>query len=98
VIELRPKLEGNPYARLLLWLDADSMPRRIDFYKDEDAPAKSLVFERIEKVGAIPTPHGLAMKTLTKGSHTHVDVSDIKYDVGLADDVFTQRQLERGAP
>jgi hypothetical protein len=98
VIELRPKLEGDPYARVLVWLDAEFIPRRLDFHKEEDTAARSLMFEKVENVGKVPTPMVLDMKNLAKGSHTKVDISDVKYDAGLGDDVFTQRQLERGLP
>jgi outer membrane lipoprotein-sorting protein len=38
----------------------------------------------------------MEIQNIGAGSRTVVDFTDIKYNVGLADDLFTQRALERG--
>jgi outer membrane lipoprotein-sorting protein len=97
VIELRPKQDGMTYGRLVLWIDQEKLvARKIDFFDRDDAHVKSLTLDKIRDVGPVPTPHELLMQSLKKGSRTRVEVSDVKYDTGLADDVFTQRYLERG--
>jgi len=96
VIELRPKQEGMTYRRIVLWIDKDKLvTRRMDFFEDGDAAVKTLSLDHFEDIGAVPTPRQLTMRNLQKKSHTRVDVSDVKYDASLSDDLFTQRQLER---
>lgn len=99
VIDMHPKKENIAYGRLQIWLDRDKLIiRRIDFFDKSDAPIKSLRFESIEDIGPFPTPHVLEMRNLKTGSHTRIEATDVKYNSGLSDDLFTQRYLERGAP
>jgi outer membrane lipoprotein-sorting protein len=99
VIEFHPKQDGMTYGRIVVWLDQDKLTlRQMDFYDRDEAKLKRLVLGKIADIGAIPTPAALDMETVKKGSRTHVDVADVRYDAGLEDDLFTQRYLERGAP
>lgn len=66
-------------------------------YEDRDAePTKVLAFEGVRPVGAVPTAERLRMTQPAAGSFTVVTVSDLAYDSGVADDLFTKRALERG--
>ena len=98
VIALRPKQEDIAYSRIQVWLDKESLvPRRMDFFDKDDAAIKSLRFEGIENIGAFPYARVLEMSQLKTGSKTRIESSDVKFDSGLSDDLFTQRYLERGA-
>jgi outer membrane lipoprotein-sorting protein len=99
VIALRPQQEGMTYGRIVLWIEQDKLvARKMEFYDREDTLRKALALDDVRDVGPIPTAHRLDMRDVKKGSRTEVDLSDVKYNTGLADDLFTQRQLERGAP
>ncbi|MFN8644371.1 MAG: outer membrane lipoprotein-sorting protein [Candidatus Binatia bacterium] len=99
VIALRPKQEDMAYSRIQVWLDKEALvPRRMDFFDKDDAAVKSLLFEGIENIGAFPSARVLEMRQLKTGSKTRLEASDVKFDTGLSDDLFTQRYLERGAP
>ncbi len=66
-------------------------------YEDRAAPpTKVLAFEGVHLVGAVPTAERLRMTQPAAGSFTLVTVSDVAYDSGVADDLFTKRALERG--
>lgn len=98
VIGIRPRQEGMTYGRIQLWLDRDKLvPRRMDFFDKADVAVKGLTLDRIEDIGPFPTPRVLEMRNLKTGSRTKIETSDVKYDAGLSDDLFTQRYLERGA-
>jgi len=98
-IELRPQREESAYQRLVLALDRDKLtPRRLDFYDTGDVKVKSLGLADVREIGAVPTAHRLEMSNLKKGSRTVVTLPEVKYGTGLGDDLFTQRQLEKGAP
>ena len=99
MIELRPIQEDLPYARIVLWMDGGKLtPRKLDFFDRAGTRVKGLTLDDVRDLGPIPTPHRLEMQSLTKGSRTIVTLTAVTYDSGLADDLFTQRQLERGAP
>lgn len=97
VIALEPKKDVG-YGRIVVWLDpAEAIFRRIELY-DEDGAAlvKTVALGDYRGVGAVPTAHRLEMATVRKGTRTRIELSDVRYDQGLDDDLFTERQLERG--
>src|SRR5262245_35125593 len=98
-IELRPQQEGMTYGRIVLWMDHDKLTaRKMDFYDRDGEKVKTLALSKITDEGKVPTAHELDMQSLKKGTRTHVEVSDVRYDTGIPDDHFTQHQLERGIP
>ena len=50
--------------------------------------------EEIEDIDCIPTVTIRSMENLKKGSKTIVDFSKITYNVGIEEDVFTERYLK----
>jgi outer membrane lipoprotein-sorting protein len=99
VIELRPRMEGMPYEKLVVWIDRDKLvARKLDFYAREGMLVKTLTLDDVRDAGAIPTPHRLEMRNLKKGSRTVVELPEVVYNTGLSDDLFTQRYLDHGPP
>ncbi|HSD09945.1 MAG TPA: outer membrane lipoprotein-sorting protein [Candidatus Binatia bacterium] len=98
VIELVLQGKEYEYARFVLWLDRkDSTFRKIELYdKKTGALAKTLRLAGFETIGRVPTPHRIEMTNAKKGTKTILEASDVRYDRGLGDDVFTERTLERG--
>lgn len=98
LIELVPVQKDVGYKRIVLALaKGDLVIRRMEFYGEDAAPKKVLHLDRVEKVGVVPTPHRLEMIQPGPGTRTVVDVSDVRYDQGLSEELFTQRALERAA-
>jgi outer membrane lipoprotein-sorting protein len=97
VIALAPTASDGGYGKIVLALDKELLvPRRLTFHDAAGAAVKTLRQSDIKNVGAIPTPYRTEIETLAKGTRTTVALSDVKYDAGLADDFFTERQLQRG--
>jgi hypothetical protein len=85
------------YPKIVLFLDKEQLvTRKVVFYDASGAAVKTLVQTDVKNVGAIPTAYHLVMETPAKQSKTTVVLSDVKYDTGLADDFFTERQMQRG--
>ena len=59
--------------------------------------AKTLLLSDVREAAGIPAAHKLEMRNERSGSHTTVDLTELKYNAGLDDEVFTQRRLEKGA-
>lgn len=96
VIELAPQQEEG-YAKIVVWMDKDLLvSRKMDFYTADGKHVKTLLQGDIRNVGAIPTAHHMEMKNVEKGSSTDVKLTEVKYDSGLSDDLFTERRLKRG--
>jgi len=98
-IELRPHQDGIPYQRLVLSLDRELLtPRKLQFFDLDGTLLKTLTLSDIRDIGTIPTAQHLEMRNHKRGSRTLVDLREVTYDSHLDDELFTQRQLERGAP
>jgi outer membrane lipoprotein-sorting protein len=97
VIEFTPTGKDVTYGKILTWLTADDLVMvKFEMYDDSGQLEKVLTLSDVRNVGAIPTAFRMEMKSEQNGSHTVVDFTEIKYDTGLADTLFTQRTLERG--
>ncbi len=97
VIEFTPAAKDLTYGKLLVWLRADDLVIvKYELYDKSGRLQKVLVLKDIRKLGAIPTPFHMEMANVQEGSRTVVDFTEIKYDTGIDEGVFTQRALERG--
>ncbi len=97
VIELAPEREDIGYKKILLWLGRDDLvPRQLDLYEDGADPKKHIHQADIRTEGQIPVAHRVEVATPGAGSHTVVEVSDVRFNQKLDADFFSQRELERG--
>jgi uncharacterized protein len=97
VIALSPKRDVG-YGRIVVWLDPEaSLFRRIELYGKHGAELEKTVSLRdYRDVDGIPTAHLLEMATVKKRTKTRIELSEVRYDQGLDEDLFSERQLERG--
>jgi outer membrane lipoprotein-sorting protein len=99
VIELAPQREDIGYRRIVLWLGReDLVPRRLEFYEEDEAPKRRIAQSDIRASGAIPVAHRVEVATPSAGSHTVIEVTGVRFNQGLKEDLFTQRHLELGGP
>jgi len=98
VIELTPQGKDYQYSRFVVWLDRkDSTFRKVEFYdKSDGAVLKTLLLTGFQPIDNLPTPHRIEMANAKKNTKTVMEISEVRYNKGLADDVFTERTLERG--
>jgi outer membrane lipoprotein-sorting protein len=97
VVELTPVGKDLAYGTLRVWMTADDLIIvKIEMYDTSAQLAKVLQMSDIRAVGAIPTAFHTEMRNVQSGSHTTVTLSEVKYDSGMGDDLFTQRALEHG--
>ena len=98
VIELAPQGKDLEYGRFVIWLDRkESTVRKIEFYDAKDGGLlKTLAFAEWKTVDGIPTPHKMEMANVKKGTKTSMELSEVRYNQGLSDEIFTERYLERG--
>jgi hypothetical protein len=90
----------------------DLMPRRIELYDqapsggmfaslvgdkgDKQAPKKRVQQADLRLVGPVPVAHRVTVESPGAGTNTSIEIIDVKLNQGMADDLFTQRHLERG--
>jgi hypothetical protein len=99
IIELKPTAAADvSYGTIRVWLGRDDQVVRKMVFLDPDGQlAKTLLLSDVRDAAGIPAAHKLEMRNERSGSHTTVDLTELKYNAGLDDEVFTQRRLEKGA-
>lgn len=97
VIELTPAAKDLAYGKLLVWFSVDDLTiLKLEMYDKSAQLAKVLRTSDIRQVGAIPTAFHMEMQNVQSGSHTVADFTEIKYDSGVSDELFSEHALERG--
>lgn len=95
VIEFVPTGKDLTYSKVVTWLSvADSVMLKFEMYDKGGRLEKLLTLTNLRDVGSIPTFFDMEMKNEQSGSRTVVHFEEVRYDTGLADDLFTQRALE----
>ena len=70
--------------------------RRSKFWDLQNNLLKTVYFRDISKVQGIWTAHKIEVENHKTGHHTQFTFSDIKYNDGVKDSIFTQQALRRG--
>ncbi|MEO8601494.1 MAG: outer membrane lipoprotein-sorting protein [bacterium] len=107
VIALTPRREEIGYQRIVLWLGKDDLiARQVEFYEEAPTrgwfggsgtpPTRRLKQSDVRRAGAIPVAYHAEVETPSAGTKTVVTFSEIAFDRGLPDDLFTQPAMERG--
>ncbi len=82
------------YKRRLVWIDSNNwLLRRVDFYDKSNKLLKVLTISEYQNVENYYFSTKLTMKNIQTGSHTIMDVFDIKYNIDLSDSYFTKESL-----
>ena len=66
-----------------------------DIYNKRDEPAKVFDATKVEKIGKYWTVTAMTMKDLGQKTRTEMLVEKAEYDIGLGDEMFTRRELEK---
>ncbi len=94
VIESIPKEEYEAFARKLSYLDQETyLPHKELYFDDKGELVKTMTAEEIKESDGIVTITHRIMRDEDKERETHVIFNNIDYNVGLKDDLFTERYL-----
>ena len=97
-----PRLEMD-YTKKLSWIDKKSfLPLKEEYYDAQGELARRFTADRIEDIVAgsgggtmaYPTIMKRTMTSVKSGHRTEVTFTDVAYDLGIEDDVFTERALQ----
>lgn len=96
MIEALPK-KVEFYSRINLWVRKDNfIPAQADFYDPKGRYEKQGKFMQVENIQNINTPTHIEMHNVQNGRTTIIELSNVVYDTGLKDDMFTERYMKRG--
>ena len=97
VLQLEPH-EGADvsYGKLVLYADKNNfVVRKVESFDKSGQPLKIMSTDNVEKINGYWVPRLMEMKTIKNGHRTILELSEIQFDQGLADDIFSQRNLKR---
>jgi len=99
VLESVPK-DGKSasYSRKVAWIDKETfLPLKEEYYDKRGKLYKTFTADRIETIQGIPTIMKRTMANVQNGHRTEVTFSEVRYNVGLKESLFSERYL-RSAP
>ncbi len=89
VLELIPNSDKSNYSKLIATIDKTNyFPIRIDYFDKSGNKAKEAVY-KYSKINGYWNADEVTMTDLKKKSSTKITMSDVKFDQGLPDDLFT---------
>lgn len=98
VVESVPKRPSKnyPYQKIRRWITQDNfLPERIDYYGESGAVEKRQT-TRWKKIGSDWVWEQVAGEDLKSHNRTVLDITDIRLNSGLKDDIFSERTMRLG--
>lgn len=97
VVESYPKDKNSGYTKVITWVDKQHYRTlKADFYDRKNSHLKTLVAKDFNLyLDKFWRPHEMEMTNHQTGRSTVLKQNNIKFNVGLTDDDFTQNSLKR---
>ncbi len=97
IVKSMPREEGYLYSRTVTWvIDGVWIGLKKDFYDTEGNLLKTLRVKEYREVDGYWTVTQTEMHNVQRDHTTRMELSDIDYDTGLKDDLFSERAMQRG--
>jgi outer membrane lipoprotein-sorting protein len=94
ILKLLPKSKESEYSSILLYLNkTDHYPLKMEYFNARDQKFKEATYKYLRKDGYWYAAEVL-MKDLKKEHSTKIIMTDIKFDQGLDDSLFTVENLK----
>ena len=98
-IEMTKKPDTDiSYSKLVIWVrKTDFVPLVIDYYDDKNPQriVKTLTQSDIKVIDGVPTGTKMVMHNHSDNTNTRIELKDIKYNIPLDDELFTERGLKK---
>jgi len=97
LVEMTPKQPSKDvYSKTVLALDPkDLLVLRREFFDAKGDKVKVWTIDKVEQINGIWTLTGQEMKDLKENTRSRLDISNIKYNAPLPDEMFTPKYLLR---
>ena len=95
VIESIP-LGTSEYTKRISWIDeVNFLPLKEEFYDKQNELYREFQALEIKDINGIPAVPKRTMKNIKTGHRTDVTFQEIEYNLGIGDDIFSERYLKR---
>ncbi|MDF1576856.1 MAG: outer membrane lipoprotein-sorting protein [Desulfobulbales bacterium] len=97
VVKNTPKLPGEvEFSSYTVWIDKETfLPTKAEYLDKEARPYREVEALETETIQGLPTVTKSQVRDLRSGGDTVSEFKNIKYDIGLEEDIFTERYLRR---
>jgi outer membrane lipoprotein-sorting protein len=88
----------SSYSRLVMWIVKDNFLPVVIEYFDENDPSyllKTMVASDFRVIDGIPTSMKVVMINENDNTQTEMELLEVKYNIPLSDDMFTERSLKK---
>lgn len=93
VVESKPKSPAT-YAKRVSWIDQERwLPLKEEYYDTEGKLQRTFKADKVEDVAGRWTITSRSMVNAQTGHRTEVVFKSVRYDAGLAEDLFAERSL-----
>ncbi|MCK4344550.1 MAG: outer membrane lipoprotein-sorting protein [Bacteroidales bacterium] len=95
---IRNKDSDLSYSRLIMWVIKENfVPIVINYYDEKDPKflLKRLMQSDIQVIDGIPTPIKMVMYNKQDNTQTSMSFIEVKYNIPLKDEMFTERGLKK---
>jgi len=84
------------FAYYKMWIHRTSFVTvKVEYYDGNGQKYREYDAQEVKTIQGFPTVTKSRMKDLRTDGQTVIEYSDVKYDIGLPDDIFTERYLRR---
>ncbi|MFW6038958.1 MAG: outer membrane lipoprotein-sorting protein [bacterium] len=92
-----PKRPGEvEFDHYITWVHRETfLPITTEYHNAEGTKYRQYTALKVERIQGHPTVVQSQMEDLRRGSQTVLNYSDVTYDLGVPEDVFTERHLRR---
>ncbi len=88
--------EAVEFAHFTMWIHRGTfIPVKIEYYNDRGEKYRVYEALKVDTIQGYPTVTQSRMKDLRIGGETLLQYRDVQYDIGLPEDIFTERYLRR---
>lgn len=95
VIESIPMGKAE-YTKRISWIDTNNfLPLKEEFYDKQNELFRQFEAQEVKDINGIVTITKRSMRNLKTGHHTEVVFQDVQYNLGITDDIFSERYLRR---
>ncbi len=97
VLKNIPKNPGNvEFSYYKVWIHKSTfLPVKIEYYDEKGEPYRTYTATKVEKIDGFTTVTQATMTDKRLGTTTSMSYSDVKYNVGVPPDIFTERYLRK---
>jgi outer membrane lipoprotein-sorting protein len=97
VVKSVPVGDDDAFSKTVSWIAGDKwIGLKREYYDDKGRIYKTLNIEDYEQIDGYWVITNMLMKDLDRDQSTRIEMENVRFDTGLTDSFFSERQMQRG--